>query len=175
MNAWRPLTVLGLTLLLGGCGFHPLYAIPGKGKGAMRAEMQSVYVPPVADAQGYGLRDTLIDVLDGQSDPKAARYRLTVTIKSDPQAIGLQSQKVGTLSQTTITRYNNHLTVEYQLSDAKNGAVLTKGIELGLSSYNVLPSPYATLVAQQDADKHTLDDIAYRIRIALAAYFSQQK
>lgn len=175
MKFAAPLTVLGLALILSGCGFHPLYAVPGKARGAMRVEMQSVYVAPAPEALGYELRNQLLDLLDGAAEPQNAKYRLSVVIDTKKQDIGVQSQKVGSLSQTTITRYNDRISVEYELADAKTGAVLTKGTEIGLASYNVLSSPYATLVAQQDADKQSVDDIADRIRVALAVYFSQKK
>jgi len=51
---------------------------------------------------------------------------------------------------------------------------VTKGTETGLSSYNVLSSPYATLAVQQDADRRAAEDIADRIRVDLAVHFAQQ-
>lgn len=141
----------------------------------MRQAMQSVYVPPVGEALGYELRNQIIDILDAQSEPQAARYRLSLVVHSQAQAIGVQSQKIGTMTQTTVTRYNDRLTVDYELTDMQTKAVLTKGTEIGLSAYNIMSSPYATVVAQQNADKRAVDDIAYRVRIALAAYFSQAK
>ena len=62
----------------------------------------------------------------------------------------------------------------YTLTDAK-GQVITKGIETGLSAYNVVASPYATLTAQQDADKRAAQDIADRIRTDLAVYFAKRE
>jgi LPS-assembly lipoprotein len=97
---------------------------------------------------------------------------LTLSEKSD--AVGVQSQTVGTVTQTAITRYNDRLNVAYELTDAATGAVITSGVETGLSAYNVLSSPYATLVVQQDAARRAADDIADRIRIDLAVFFSQK-
>jgi len=174
MRAAGAIAVLGLALGLYGCGFHPLYAIPDAPQGTMRQELGSIYVEPIPDRMGYELRNSLTDVLDarGGSDGAAYRLRLTLTEKSD--AVGVQSQSVGAISQTAITRYNDRLTVEYELVDAATGAVITRGVETGLSAYNVLSSPYATLVAQQDADRSAADDIADRIRIDLAVFFAQK-
>jgi LPS-assembly lipoprotein len=176
----RPLAVLMLALLalpLGGCGFHPLYAMPGQAKGAMRQKMQAVYVEPVPDRTGYELRNHLIDLLDGASRPAKAAYRLRLTLDKKSDAVAVQSQKVAgeNVTETAITRYNDLMTVEYELTDVQTGAVLTHGMETGLSAYNVLSSPYATLVAQQDADKRAAEDIGDRIRIALATYFAHVK
>lgn len=173
MKLTVPALLLVTALILEGCGFHPLYAVPEGGHGSMQAHLQSVYVAPLADRLGYELRGQVIDMIDGSSVQRGARYTLTMTLETKSDAIGVQSQKVGSLSQTIITRYNDHLTVKYKLVDNATGKMLTQGTETGLSAYNVVSSPYATLVAQQNADKQAAGDIADRIRIALAAYFAR--
>lgn len=165
--------ILLAALSLQGCGFHPLYAVPEDGHGGMQAHLQSVYVAPVADRLGYQLRGQVIDMIDGAPEKRGARYDLEMTLSTTADAIGVQSQKVGSMSQTIITRYNDHLTVKYRLIDRASGKLLTEGVETGLSAYNVVSSPYATLVAKQNADKQAAGDIADRIRIALAAYFAR--
>lgn len=167
--------VLLIGFVLAGCGFHPLYAVPDLPGGSMQTTLQSVYVEPVPERLGYQLRNTLIDRLDGQSTAAGARYRLKITLATKSEAIGVQSQTTSTgVTQTAITRYNDTIRAEYELVDARNNATLTKGVETGLSAYNVLSSPYATLAVQQDADRRAADDIADRIRIALAVWFAQQ-
>jgi LPS-assembly lipoprotein len=171
----RTSAAIAVCLLLGGCGFHPLYAVPDMPKGAMQAHMRSVYVEPVPERLGYQLRNQLIDLLDGRGEPAGARYYLRVTLKTRSEAIGVQSQQTPAgLKQTAITRYNDTLTADYELIDAKTGKAVTNGVETGLSSYNVLASPYATLTVQQDADRRAAEDIADRIRIDLAVWFAQQ-
>lgn len=164
-----------LALTLTGCGFHPLYAVPGHAKGQMQASFRAIYVEPVGERLGYALRNQMIDVIDGAALPAGAKYRLRLNIDLKNEAIGVQSQQVGNLKQTVITRYNDQISVGYELSDMASGAILLKSTETGIAAYNVLSSPYATLVSQQDADKRATGDIADRIRIALAAYFAQKK
>jgi LPS-assembly lipoprotein len=171
MRAAGAIAVLGLALGLAGCGFHPLYASP---HGAMRQDLGSIYVEPVPDRLGYELRNSLIDVLDARAQPAGAVYRLRLTLAEKSDAVGVQSQTVGSITQTAITRYNDRLTVNYELVDAKTNDVIARGTETGLSAYNVLSSPYATLVAQQDASRRAADDIADRIRIDLAVFFAQK-
>ena len=48
-----------------------------------------------------------------------------------------------------------------------------KGTETTVSGYDVVASPYATLVAQQDAQKFGAREIADRIRIDLGVYFAK--
>jgi LPS-assembly lipoprotein len=113
-------------------------------------------------------------VLDARALSAGAVYRLRLTLSEKSDAVGVQSQTVGTITQTAITRYNDRLTVNYELVDAKTNEIITRGTETGLSAYNVLSSPYATLVAQQDASRRAADDIADRIRIDLAVFFAQK-
>jgi len=155
------------SLLLGGCGFHPLY---GGMNGDMQVTLSSIYVEPVPERIGYELRNTMIDLLDGPGTPGGASYRLKLGLTQTTQGIALQND-------ATITRYNDTLTVTYELFDAA-GHIVTKGAETGLSAYNVLPSSssanYGTLIAQQDADKRAAQDIANRIRFDLNVYFSKR-
>lgn len=178
MRAAGAIAVLGLAFGLAGCGFHPLYAIPGAPRGAMRQDLGSIYVEPISDRLGYELRNSLLDLLDARARAAGAAYRLRLTLSEKSEAIGVQSQIVGSgtqaVTQTAITRYNDTLTVGYELVDAKTNEVVTHGTETGLSAYNVLSSPYATLAAQQDSARRAADDIADRIRIDLAVYFAQK-
>jgi LPS-assembly lipoprotein len=159
---------LALTLvvgmLLGGCGFHPLY---GGMNGAMSETLSSIYVEPVPERIGYELRNTMIDLLDGPGTASGASYRLKLALSETTQGIALQND-------ATITRYNDTLTVTYELSDMA-GHIVTRGTETGLSAYNVLPSApnanYGTLAAQQDADKRAAQDIAERIKFDLNVFF----
>jgi LPS-assembly lipoprotein len=163
----RRKAVIGVALLLGGCGFHPLY---GGMNGDMQETLSSIYVEPVPERIGYELRNTMIDLLDGPGTAGGAAYRLKLGLTQTMQGIALQND-------ATITRYNDTLTVTYELFDAA-GHVVTKGAETGLSAYNVLPSSpsanYGTLIAQQDADKRAAKDIANRIRFDLNVYFSKR-
>ncbi len=55
---------------------------------------------------------------------------------------------------------------------------MTKGVETGIASYNVLPSSpvanYGTQVGQQDSEKRAAEDIVERIRIDLNVYFAKR-
>ncbi|HEY2446275.1 MAG TPA: LPS assembly lipoprotein LptE [Rhizomicrobium sp.] len=158
--------VLMLALAAGGCGFHPLYARADSSAGGHQV-FNSIYVEPIdAERVGYELRDSLIDLLAGTPSPQAARYRLTVAVKQTIE---------GTAVETTgsITRYSYTMVANYDLRDTRTGADVTKGTESTVSAYDVVASPYATLVAQQDAQKLGAHDIADRIRIDLGVYFSK--
>jgi len=155
---------LFLALPLGGCGFHPLYGDTGATAGTAD-KLARIYVEPIPDKIGYELRNEMIDLFDSSAHLSQDSYRLRVTMTTKAQGVAIQND-------AAITRYNDTLDVTYVLTD-RDGKLITKGTESGIAAYNVVASPYATLVAQQDAEKRTAQDIAYRIRTDLAVYFAQ--
>lgn len=165
MSALRTLPFAALAVLLSACGFHPLYGDSGP-NGGTREKFTKIFVEPIPDSLGYELRNTLIDIFDSSGRASGAAYRLRVTLGEKTEGVAVQNDEA-------ITRYNDTLSVNYQLSDGATGAVLAHGVETGLSAYNVVTSPYATLAAQRDADKRAAEDIAYRIRTDLAVYFAR--
>jgi LPS-assembly lipoprotein len=158
----RILAALALAGLAGGCGFHPLYGDNGTTAGT-KEELATIYVDPIPNRLGYEMRNQLIDLFDSSGRASHDSFRLHVTIGEKSEGVALQND-------AAITRYNDTLTIHYELTD-RNGKLITSGDENGLSAYNVVDSPYATLIAQRDADTRAAYDIAYRIRTDLAVFF----
>jgi LPS-assembly lipoprotein len=176
--------------ILAGCGFHPLYGTIGSNPGA-QVMFGSVYVPPIElENAGYEMRNDLADLMQAKVRPDATTlYELQVSLTERRQPVAIQNVVVplsptvtctpgsspssGCLKEVDITRYNYTLTAHYQLVDRKTQKVLTKGTESSLSAYDVTASPYATLVAQQDVQARTAQDIAEHLRIRLGIYFAQ--
>jgi len=157
---------LASAIATAGCGFHPLFAHSGANGGGQQT-FNSIYVDPVDGGRaGYELRNSLIDLVQGSSRPNQALYRLKVAMKQSIEGTAVQTNGY-------ITRYSYTMTADYQLSSAHTGAELTHGTETTVSAYDVVASPYSTLVAQQDAQKFGAREIADRIRIDLGVYFAK--
>jgi len=159
----RALVILGASLAVAGCGFHPMYG----GGGKLGPELASIYVEPVPETDGYELRNQLIDLLGSDGREAGKTYFLKLTLTQESAGVALQND-------ATITRYNDTLTATYVLTDAK-GTEVTRGTQTSLSSFNVSNSPYSTLAVQQDSDRRAADDLADRIRMDLGAYFSGRR
>jgi LPS-assembly lipoprotein len=156
-----------LPLALSACGFRPLYGSYGADPGGQRV-FASIYVAPIElERAGYELRNSLIDILEASGEPQNAIYQLNVKLKENSEGIALNSTG-------STTRYNYTLTAQYELIDARKGVVMISGDESTLSAYNVVTSPYATLVAQHDAQKRAATDIAERLRLDLGVYFARR-
>ncbi len=148
-------------LALAGCGFHPLYG------GRLAPQLSSIYVEPLAERDGYELRNQLIDLLGSDGREAGKAYRLKLTLNELSNGVTLQND-------ATITRYNDTITATYVLTDAK-GTEVTRGTQTSLSSFNVSNSPYSTLAVQQDSDRRAADDLADRIRMDLGVFFGDRK
>jgi LPS-assembly lipoprotein len=156
---------IAMSAVLGGCGFHPLYAESGPSGGGHQI-FQSIYVEPIdGEVAGYEMRNSLIDLLHGVNRPEEAEYRLTISIRQLIQSIAIEND-------ASITRYNYSLYANYELTDRKTGKSIVKGSENTLSPYDVVASPYATEVAERNAQKTGARDIASRIQVELAVHFA---
>lgn len=165
-HLFRLAIVATLAACAGGCGFHPLYGMADS-HGAARQVFSSIYVDPIEGERiGYQLRNDLIGNLQGTERPEQARYRLKVSADQYVQAIAVENN-------SAVTRFNYTLNAHYELSESKSGKILKSGTETTLSAYDVVASPYATQVAQNDAQRRGADDVAQRIQIQLAVYFSK--
>jgi LPS-assembly lipoprotein len=164
----------GLALALAACGFRPLYGKLDNGAPGGQAVFGSMYVPPIElENAGYELRNDLVNLLQAKLTPAGALYDLKIDLRERNEPLAIQNEQVGNLKEVEITRYNYTLIANYQLVDRKTRKLLTKGTESSLSAYNVVASPYATLVAQQSAQADTAQDIAQQLRTRLGVYFVQ--
>ncbi|HEY1837156.1 MAG TPA: LPS assembly lipoprotein LptE [Rhizomicrobium sp.] len=166
MKVFATAAVLASALLLSACGFRPLYGMNGAEPGA-QALFSSIYVETDdTELVGYELRNAIMDLMHCTNDPRAAKYRLRFTVRQTREGVTIAPD-------AAITRYDYTLNVNYTLEDAHSGAVITKGTESTLSAFDVVSSPYSTLVAQQSAQKTASQDVASRLQIDLAVYFNQ--
>jgi len=156
-----------LALAAGACGFHPLYGeIDDKPGG--RAVFGSIYVDPIpVERLGYQMRNNLIDTLHSSLRPEDATYRLKVTTTQGIEGIAVEPD-------ASVTRFNFNLLAHYELSNMRTGEIVKSGSEATLAEYDVVASPYSTLVAQQAAERRATEDIANRIRVDLAVYFQNR-
>jgi len=158
---WKLALSLFAALALSACGFHPLYGEAGKGSAA--ESLASVYVEPIPDRVGYELRNDLVDLFQSPAEPAGLPYHLKIELKTEQKGFALQHN-------ASITRYTYHLTAKYSLTDS-GGKVIKKGEMHSLASYNVVQSPFATVVSGKDAEDRAAQDIANRLQVELGVYF----
>lgn len=153
-------------LLLGACGFEPLY-----GRGGARvsgADLDAVQLPFLADREGQLLRNFLQESFnpDGRRGPTV--YNLEIRLTRNNENLGVRRDG-------TATRINLTLTAEMSLKGAADNKELFKGRALTTVSYNVLDERFATVAAEQDAVRRAARALALNITTRISAYLRSRK
>ena len=167
MSAWRAVLIVcalsSAVLTVSGCGFRPMY-----GAAAPADErLNQVDILLIPDRSGQQLRNYLIDRMYLNGRPERPDYRLAVSLAERQLDLGIQKDATATRSQLIIS-------ASYALYSNADGRQLLGGSLRQLSSYNVLPSEYATLVAEQDARERSLRAVGDDIIQRLTVFFNQQ-
>jgi len=162
----KPGPLLGMALLLAGCGFHPLYA--PRSESGFDADLASIKVNTIADRQGQELAIALRDALNPTGAHVDMRYTLDVQLSSSRQDIGLRAD--GTASRSEVT-----MTAKFVLRDAKANKAVLQGTTHSVSSYDVLTDNYATVVASQNAQERTVQEVGEDILTRLQLYVSKHR
>ncbi len=163
---WSKLIALGMAaVLLGACGFRPIYATGSDADRAVAADLAQIRIDPIADRVGQQLRNNLVDSFGSSIGSPPARYTLKVTLQESLQRLAVQRDQVA-------TRGNYNLQATYTLSDA--GGVLHRASHRVISSYNILSSDFANLSAEQDARTRAAREVGEAIRTSLSAYFASR-
>jgi len=157
----RRAALLGL-VMLAGCGFAPVFGSNGAASGLRNA----VEIAAPATAEGYRIRQQLLDRLGDATEP---RHLLTVTIV-------IVSEPVAITAEGVTTRFNLPGTADWTLSDPATGALLAEGQETAFASYSATGNTVTTRSGEQDArDRLAVmlaDQIVTRLIIAAPALTS---
>jgi LPS-assembly lipoprotein len=150
-----------LTLALGGCGFHPLYAPSG----ATNAELSHIFVDIIPNRQGMLLRQALQERLEGNSEAEKY-YVLSVNYAQNYSPEGVQSD-------SSISR-NRYLGIAHWVLKKPGflGSTLASGYAQSLDGNNNINSQFFYSDLQSDAINRRIGDaLADAIAEELAVYF----
>lgn len=151
--------------LLGGCNLRPLHG--GERGAAMQAELAAIEVTTPLDQLGQQLKTQLADELNPRGLDEPARYELLVTLRRTRNALAIQLRD-------QITRYDMIIAAFYQLRRKADGRVLFRSAGRRVASFNVRRAPFATQIAQQDAERRAAEELSRDIGLQLALFFEGQ-
>lgn len=151
----RLLGGLAAVAALGGCGFRPLHG-PGAPASAL---VDRVAVDVSGDRLDYHFRGQLRRRL-GRAGPDAPLRLAT--------ELSLEEEGLAITPDDAITRFNVTGRARFRLSDA-GGAELGVGEVTSVTAYSTLATPYATRVAERDAERRVAVDLADRVIARLVA------
>ena len=158
--------VVGLILLVAGCGFRPLYGERAVSASTIDA-MALVDVAAIGSRYGQIIRNNLLDRITPMGQPAAPRYRLKLSIETQKEALAIDQDE-------TVERFNFRLIARYRLIDLTTTSTVFAAQSTSIAAYNVVRSDYATLVAEQDAASRVALDVCDDIKIQLAIFFDRQ-
>lgn len=173
MSSFKLSLVLVLLFALQACGFQPLYQ-QGSANMSAGSQFESILVRPIADRVGQELRNRLYDALTPAGQPADPLWELDVTLTESIQKIAVEQTSFS-------TRANLRLTATYSLnslggdSGSDDNRVTHSHSVSAISSYNILDSEYATLVAERDARSRAVQVLSADIRRQLAIWLNSQQ
>jgi LPS-assembly lipoprotein len=162
----RRTVIVGLCAALGACGFRPLLTVDDGPQ--VRAELQAVEIQGLGGRLGQLVQNALLDELQATGAAGAPRYVLTVQLQLFTDAFAIQFDN-------TITRYNLTLIADFRLTRREDQQVLYQSAVQRVTSYNVLQQPFATLTAEQAAERRAAEEVGNNIRTLLAVYFAREQ
>ena len=145
------------------CGFEPIYSSHNKSN----EELLHISVKNIKDRPGQILKNDLSKKLNPQNKKKITKYYLFVDLAENVEETGIRKDM-------SATRANLRITAKYKLQKIKDGEIILNSSIEALSSYDIVESVYATIIAEKDARNKGLKIINDSIINELAIYFNNK-
>ena len=145
------------------CGYEPIYSKNGN----TNKELLSISVQNIKNRPGQILRNTLLNQLNPERERVITKYRLIVEISESKSSLAYRRDM-------SATRTDLKVTANYLLKDIKNGEILLKQEVKSISSFDVVESVYATLIAEKDVREKNLKVISNDIYTNLVIFFKNK-
>lgn len=152
--------------LMGGCGFTPVYS--GASGAKVKHDLSSIAIEPIKDRIGQRLRNHLIDIINPAGRPEKPVYSLSIDLKESKQALAVQKTEIA-------TRANLSFTARFGLTRRGRASALLNGQATSVTSYNILTSEFATLVAERNARDRAVRELSIEIANQLAIFLQPPK
>ena len=155
-------------LLLGACGFRPLYGTAGDGQ--VSDVMQNVEVIRIPDRIGQELHNELLDLLNPRGRPANPLHSLEVQLSETKQQLAIERTSFS-------TRANLIVRAVFYLRNPEDPErkPFHRGEATAIASYDVITEKFATIMAEKNARSRAVQALAQDIRLQLAAYYNRSQ
>jgi len=154
-------------LILGACGFSPMYA-SNDNSGRTVNNLNNIAISVIPDRSGQYLRNALIDRFHTNGAPSDPTYKLVIApIKEKVSDFDITVESEATRRQLRLSSQMKLINRQTQQT------VLARDL-LSITSHNVLESEFSTIVTEQSARDAALNDLARQIERNLALHFKNQ-
>lgn len=151
-------------LLLGGCGFQPLYGSREDGSSVAQA-LSSVSIPEPTTRLGQLIRNELLSAIAPAGTGSGDLYTLELLAQANEET-AIQALNTDVLRR--IVRIN----ADFRLIDNMTGKPVHTGKSFSQASYDRTETPFANYQARITAEERAAKEIGADIRTRLAAYFA---
>jgi len=151
--------------LLTACGFTPMH---GASLGANAAKFEDISIQ-INDGRDAGDKEAGFLVLQRLRDrigENTGKHILELSPK-------LRRQRLGISADDVASRYDSILEIDYKLLDANSGKILDRGRVKGTSTFGAPIDPYGIVAADNNAKQQTAKEVADRLLVKLAGYYSE--
>ena len=145
------------------CGYEPIYSK----NVSSNKELLSISVKNIKDRSGQILRNYLLNQLNPEKERVIIKYKLTVEISESRSNLAYRRDM-------SATRADLIVTANYLLTEIKSGEIILKQETKSISSFDVVESVYATIVAEKDAREKNLQVISDDIITNLVIFFKNK-
>ena len=145
------------------CGYEPIYS---KNINTNK-ELLSISIKNIKNRSGQILRNTLLNQLNPERERVIIKYRLIIELSESSTSLGYRRDR-------SATRTDLEVTAKYLLKNVKNDEIILKEDVKSISSFDVVESVYATLVAEKDAREKSLKIISDNIYTNLVIFFKKK-
>jgi len=160
--------VFGVLLVfqLAGCGFRPLYGETSRED--VIQDFSEIQVAPIKDRIGPQLKNELELLLHSRGKSIKPRYRLSAVLNESKSSLAVKKSAVA-------TRANLLLQSRFKLQVLRTGGSVEVWTNTITVSYNILDSEFATLMAEKDARKRAVQELAQEARVTLGAVLGSEE
>ena len=145
------------------CGYEPIYSKNAN----TNKELLSISVQNIKNRPGQILRNTLLNQLNPERERVITKYRLIVEISESRSDFAYRRDM-------SATRADLRVTANYLLTEIKSGEIILEQETKSISSFDVVESVYATLIAEKDAREKNLQVISDDIFTNLVIFFKDK-
>lgn len=155
--------IASLALLLGACGFQPMYATSANGGSAIGP----VQVAEIPGKAGHVLKTELDRILAVEANAGGEPMTLEITLLETVSRLGLRRDE-------SSTRAELRLTANYVLTPPNDGRIM-RGSVSTVVNYDISEAAFGEITAQDDARERAAETMAQRFRAELALRMAQRR
>ncbi len=160
-----------LPLILGSCGFKPMYGQFSDGKTDLRDVMANIRVADITEEGrpsriGQVIRNNLLNRLTPFGETTSADFMLNVTFLIEEHGYGIRQDE-------SVTLQSLKLVAAFQLEEVATSKVVLDSAARGLVTYDLAQSDYSNMIARNAALKRLSEEVSNQMATRIGAYFSK--